>query len=302
MGFAGPVMTDDLVMEAASCGDLEIAQRIGRAAAAGCDLFLVCGGEPVLSDAQIARLPAGNPASLPWQTLAPPAGAAAGQVGGAGPRPGLEDAAALAAPHVPEAEKVVIGVLLADNAKFDDLPEGGLSHDDFYQSRHQLIYQHMQLLYGERKTAADAITVAQSLAGAEKLEEIGGHEYLGDLQQQGDIYPNFSEYARLVREMAVLRRLLDEARTIRDQARHRGDRSVDEIVDDAERRICELAAQFRDHRFGSIRGISVNRRGGAGGPGDHPAAGAGEQVALYRPGYRPQRPRLQVRRPAGPGS
>ena len=170
---------------------------------------------------------------------------------------GVEDAPAAVAPHVPEAERVVIGVLLADNAKFDELPDGGLVHEDFYQTRHQLIYQHMQLLYGERKTAADAITVGESLAGAAKLEEIGGHEYLGDLQQQGDIYPNFSEYARIVREMAVLRRLLDEARAIRDTAQHRGDRSVDEIVDDAERRICELAARFRDHRFGSLRSISV---------------------------------------------
>ena len=70
IGFAGPVMTDDLVMEAASCGELDVAQRVGRAAAAGCDLFLVCGGEPVLADSQIARLPAANPASLPWRALA----------------------------------------------------------------------------------------------------------------------------------------------------------------------------------------------------------------------------------------
>ena len=70
LGFAGPVLTDDLVMDAAACGDLEVAQRVGRAAAAGCDLFLVCGGEPVLADAQIARLPAGNPNSLPWRALA----------------------------------------------------------------------------------------------------------------------------------------------------------------------------------------------------------------------------------------
>ena len=70
MGFAGPVVTDDLVMEAAAAGDPDVAQRVGRAAAAGCDLFLVCGGEPVLSDAQIARLPAASPDRLPWRALA----------------------------------------------------------------------------------------------------------------------------------------------------------------------------------------------------------------------------------------
>ena len=168
---------------------------------------------------------------------------------------GVEDLPVAAAPHSPEAERIVIGVLLADNAKFDELPEGGLSPEDFYQTRHQLIYQHMQMLYSERKTAADAITVGQSLTGADKLEEAGGHEYLGDLYQQGDFYPNFSEYARIVRDTAALRKLIDEARNIRDSAQNRGEKTADEVLDEAERRIFELVSAFRDHHYGALRSI-----------------------------------------------
>ncbi len=68
LGFRGAVVTDDLVMQAAA-GGAGIAARVGRAAAAGCDLFSVCGGEPVLADGQIARLPAAGDGQ-PWLALA----------------------------------------------------------------------------------------------------------------------------------------------------------------------------------------------------------------------------------------
>ncbi|MCY4324419.1 MAG: replicative DNA helicase [Betaproteobacteria bacterium] len=179
-----------------------------------------------------------------------------------------QDVAAELMPHSAEAERIVIGVLLADNAKFDELPDGGLSHDDFYLARHQLIYQHIDMLYNKHNTVADMATVAESLAGVDKLAEIGGREYLLDMQQQADFYPHFAQYARTVREIAVLRRLIEETRAIRDLAQQRRDNaanrsedrqkilSVDEIVDKAEQKVSELASKFRDHRDASLLEIS----------------------------------------------
>ena len=68
IGFTGPVMTDDLVMQGAGSG-LGIAEKTWAAKRAGCDLFLWCGGEPVLLDNDLAGLPATDSLPSPWVGL-----------------------------------------------------------------------------------------------------------------------------------------------------------------------------------------------------------------------------------------
>lgn len=68
LGFEGPVITDDLVMEGAGRG-LDIVERTAGSAEAGCDLFLWCGGEPVLFDTDLSTLNASEPGSSGWSKL-----------------------------------------------------------------------------------------------------------------------------------------------------------------------------------------------------------------------------------------
>lgn len=67
LGFKGKVLTDDLVMQGADCGAMHT--RVQQAAAAGCDCFLVVGGEPVLYDSEIAKLAASGTRVSPWLSL-----------------------------------------------------------------------------------------------------------------------------------------------------------------------------------------------------------------------------------------
>ena len=68
IGYEGLVMTDDLVMEGAGAG-IGLIDRTIQSKDAGCDLILWCGGEPVLFDNDLARLPASNGAPSPWLKL-----------------------------------------------------------------------------------------------------------------------------------------------------------------------------------------------------------------------------------------
>ncbi len=69
LGFTGKVMTDDLWMGAVE-GTGELREMLSNARYAGCELILLCGGEPVLYDKVISKLPATDDGDSPWQELA----------------------------------------------------------------------------------------------------------------------------------------------------------------------------------------------------------------------------------------
>ncbi len=168
----------------------------------------------------------------------------------------VEDAArGQAQPHMAEAERVMIGALLADNRKIDELPQSALEPHNFYVKSHQIICEHILRLHHTRSVPVDLVTLSESLDAAGMLDIVGGAEYLGDLISAGEYAPNFDNYASIVRDLAALRRLIEETRAIRDSAYERGDNSADAIIDDAERRIFELSSQYRDKRNSSLRPI-----------------------------------------------
>ncbi len=174
----------------------------------------------------------------------------------ASPESSVEDEArGQAQPHMADAERVMIGALLADNRKIDELPESALEAHNFYVKSHQTICDHILKLHHNRSVPVDKVTLSESLDAAGMLEAVGGVEYLGDLISAGEYAPNFDNYANIVRDLAALRRLIEETRTIRDSAYDRKDNTADAIIDDAERRIFELSTQYRDKRNSSLRPI-----------------------------------------------
>ncbi|HQU50673.1 MAG TPA: DnaB-like helicase N-terminal domain-containing protein, partial [Casimicrobiaceae bacterium] len=79
-------------------------------------------------------------------------------------------------PHSLEAEQSVLGALLLDNEAADKIGDV-LSAADFYSDAHRIIYDHAARLIGEGRPA-DAVTLAESLASAGKLDHVGGLAYL----------------------------------------------------------------------------------------------------------------------------
>ncbi len=144
-------------------------------------------------------------------------------------------------PHSIEAEQSVLGGLLLDNAAWDRIADF-LSEADFYRFDHRLIFQSIARLISATKPA-DVITVYEMLQVAGKSEEVGGLAYLNSLAQNTPSAANIRRYAEIVRERAVLRKLVTVADDIASAAFAPKGREVRELLDEAESKVFAIAEE-----------------------------------------------------------
>jgi replicative DNA helicase len=144
-------------------------------------------------------------------------------------------------PHSIEAEQSVLGGLLIDNGAWDRAGDL-LTDSDFYRYEHRLIYAAIGTLINATKPA-DVITVFEQLQSLGKAEEIGGLAYLNALAQSVPSAANLRRYAEIVRERAVLRKLVAASDEIATNAFNPAGRSVSQILDEAEGRIFKIGEE-----------------------------------------------------------
>ena len=142
-------------------------------------------------------------------------------------------------PHSVEAEQAVLGGLLLDNQAWDRIADL-VGEEDFYRQDHRQILRAIALLIDAGKPA-DAVTVAEALRGRDELENAGGLAYLAALAGNTPSAANIRRYAEIVRERAVLRRLVDTATQIADSAYAPAGRNASQLLDEAEARVFEIA-------------------------------------------------------------
>src|ERR671925_435827 len=129
-------------------------------------------------------------------------------------------------PHNEEAEASVLGaILLTEQALDGILLEVGLRPEDFYRPRNQLIFRAMiRLKEKAEPEAVNALTVSEDLRRAGELEKAGGTAYIHSLPTLVPAVGAVMDYARIVKENALLRSLLAATRDIQDEVlAHRGD-------------------------------------------------------------------------------
>jgi replicative DNA helicase len=129
-------------------------------------------------------------------------------------------------PHNEEAEASVLGsILLTEQALDGILLEVGLRPEDFYRPRNQLIFRAMiRLKEKAEPEAVDALTVSEDLRRAGELEKAGGTAYIHSLPTLVPAVGAVLDYARIVKENALLRSLLSATRDIQDEVlAHRGE-------------------------------------------------------------------------------
>ena len=142
-------------------------------------------------------------------------------------------------PHSVEAEQSVLGGLLLDNSAWDKIGDL-VTETDFYRHDHRLIYRHISKLI-ENSKPADAITVAESLETGGELQNVGGLAYLGTLAQNTPSAANIRRYAEIVRERAVLRKLVEVGNGIAESAFSPRGRNAKDLLDEAEAKVFEIA-------------------------------------------------------------
>jgi replicative DNA helicase len=114
-----------------------------------------------------------------------------------------------------------------------------LKPSDFYTEAHRLTYQGMLALFN-RSEPVDVLTLTEELRRSDQLEIAGGPAALALLVEQGSISAYLNSYASIVRDMAVLRELIQTSSQIIAQA-FEAKEDVQTLVDDAERKIFGLA-------------------------------------------------------------
>src|SRR3712207_8910447 len=158
------------------------------------------------------------------------------------------------APHSIEAEQSVLGaILLSERAMYALVIDEGLKADDFYRRKHQLVYESMLQLYGESEPI-DVLTVSEHLRSRGELEEAGGQAAVDSLAASVPAAGNARHYARIVREHALVRRLLTTTYEIQARVQQQSAAPRD-LVEQAERAMLEVAHDDRQKDFRSIEEV-----------------------------------------------
>lgn len=152
-------------------------------------------------------------------------------------------------PHAVEAERAVLGGLMLDNRPWEEVSEL-VDEDDFYRRDHQLIFLAIRKLSGHARP--DAVTVGEWLEHEDMLEEAGGLGYISKLSKDTPNTANIKNYAEIVRERSILRRLIRMGAELSDTCFAPKGRSVFEILEDAQRKLTNVSEKGMSEEVSSI--------------------------------------------------
>ncbi|BBI63082.1 replicative DNA helicase [Vreelandella sulfidaeris] len=157
------------------------------------------------------------------------------------PSADTETAALKLPPHSLEAEQSVLGGLMLDNQAWDNVSER-LVADDFYRYEHRLVFNVMIHL-AEAGQPLDVVTLSEALEARDQLDTVGGLAFLAELARNTPSASNIRAYADIVRERATLRKLIRAANQIADSAFSPQGRPADELLNEAERLVFQIAEE-----------------------------------------------------------
>jgi len=142
-------------------------------------------------------------------------------------------------PHSLEAEESLLGAMLLSRDAITVAVEIGVAAEDFYKPAHTHVFEAVLSLYGQGEPI-DPVTVAEELRRADLLEALGGRQTLLRLQAATPASANAAHYAKIVNELALLRRLIGVAGDIAEMG-YDDSQDVQETVDRAEALVFEVA-------------------------------------------------------------
>ena len=145
-------------------------------------------------------------------------------------------------PHARDAECAVLGGIMLDPEALERL-EGMLLPDHFYFAANEKIFAAI-LALADNRSPVDALTVKDYLERTHELEACGGEAYLGDLISLIPTSANVRHYAEIVRERAILRRLLQVCAKISQDVYENPVKAVTEHLDASESQILAVAESF----------------------------------------------------------
>lgn len=143
-------------------------------------------------------------------------------------------------PHNPEVEKTVLGGILLNNKNLN-VVLSIITPEDFYKESHRQILDQIIVMV-DKGQPVDLVSLSEGLARAGVLEEIGGAAYLSSLMDGVPKSLNVEYHAKIIKEKALLRRLiLSSAKIISSSYAQTDD--ADQLLDEAQAAIIDVAEQ-----------------------------------------------------------
>ena len=158
-------------------------------------------------------------------------------------------------PHNTEAERSVLGAILLNNEAIHRVLELGIEARDFYRESHQKVFE-AALALSERGDPVDLVTMTSFLRDPGSFDQVGGSATLTSLFDDSFAVGNVMYYARIVRDKALLRRMIQTTSEIASEA-FDGVEDTEAYLDDAERRIFSVSDAKLTKSFSSMQEILV---------------------------------------------
>ncbi len=151
-------------------------------------------------------------------------------------------------PYSLEAEQALIGAIISDAEKLNETQ--ALKIEDFYLSQHKIIYSALQRMYQLNKRI-DMVTLLNELSKEEELKGTDIVKYIKLLVDAASVSPNVSEHVAIIRDKAVLRKLIDVSQGITEMA-YEAVEEVGAIVENAEKAIYDISNDKYSEGFAHI--------------------------------------------------
>ncbi len=160
--------------------------------------------------------------------------------------------------HVPpqnlEAEESALGAMMVSGGAIDAvILDVRLNEEDFYREGHRIVYRAIKSLH-ERGDPVDSISVAELLTQTGQLAEAGGRETVTQLPSAVPAPGNARHYARIVKQNALLRRLLNASHRIQKSV-HEREGEPSELVEQAESLLFKVAYEDRASDFRKVADV-----------------------------------------------
>ena len=158
-------------------------------------------------------------------------------------------------PQSIEAEEAVLGGILLDNQALERAGDI-LAEEDFYRESHRRIWRSLVEL-DQRREPADVITVTECLKRRGDLDAVGGAAAIAELVERTATAANVMLYARIVKEKAILRGLVDVASDVVGRAMSGNTGDVEQFLDEAENAVYRISERRVRAGFSKVEEIIV---------------------------------------------
>lgn len=149
-------------------------------------------------------------------------------------------------------EASLLGSLLIDGENFIKISDQ-IESIDFFDERHQAIFSAMRTLHNKR-SQLDILTLSDQLKGAGRLDSIGGASYLTELTNLVPTAAHLEQYAEIVADKAIRRRLISASQDIAGIGFDEN-KSLQELIEEAETRIFEVSQKHVKQDITSLESI-----------------------------------------------